>query len=314
MTSNYKTNRIIGNKLSMPLRGIVPPIVTPLIDNDTLDIEGLERLVEHVLGGGVHAVFILGTTGEFASLSFKVKEEMIMYSLKFVNGRVPVLVGISDTSFPESLNIARKAAQYEADAVVLTPPYYFEPGQAELLEYLKHIAPQVPLPIFIYNIPVHTKAAFAPETVMHAAEIPGIIGLKDSSANLAYLNHTRYLLRNRPDFTFMVGPEEITAEFVLMGGHGGVNGGANLFPRLYVDLYHAALTKDFESLTSIQQKVMQISTTLYKVGNYGSSYLKGLKCALSIKGVCSDFMAEPFHRFRLEEQKIIEEALEKLEL
>jgi 4-hydroxy-tetrahydrodipicolinate synthase len=170
----------------------------------------------------------------------------------------------------------------------------------------------MPLPLFIYNMPVHTKVMFAPETVRAAAEIPGIIGMKDSSANLSYFNQVRYLLRERSDFTFMVGPEEMTAEFVLMGGHGGVNGGANMFPKLYVDLYKAAAARDFDALLPLQQKVMQISTSIYKVGQHGSSYLKGLKCALSVMGICNDFMAEPFHRFNEPERKRIEQALDEL--
>ncbi|WP_372772661.1 dihydrodipicolinate synthase family protein [Mangrovibacterium sp.] len=298
---------------STPLKGIVPPLVTPLIDNDTLDVVGLERLIEHIIDGGANALFLLGTTGEFASLSYKIREELVLLSCRFVKGRVPVLVGISDSAFTESLNLAHKAAKYGADAVVITPPYYFSSGQPELLEYLKRIMKDIPLPLFIYNMPVHTKVMFAPETVRAAAEIPGIIGMKDSSANLAYFNQVQYLLKDRPDFTFMVGPEEITAEFVLMGGHGGVNGGANMFPKLYVDLYNAAAAHDMPKVLELRGKVLQISTTIYNVGRFGSSYLKGLKCALSVMGICSDFMAEPFHRFNEPERKLIEEALDKLD-
>jgi 4-hydroxy-tetrahydrodipicolinate synthase len=155
---------------------------------------------------------------------------------------------------------------------------------------------------------------FAPKTVKAAAEIPGIIGMKDSSSDLAYFKQVQFALKDRDDFTFMVGPEEFMAEFVLTGGHGGVNGGANMFPRLYVELYQAARNRDFEKINTLQQKVMQISTTIYNVGNYGSSYLKGLKCALSVMGICSDFMSEPFHRFNKPERKKIEAALNALEL
>jgi 4-hydroxy-tetrahydrodipicolinate synthase len=302
------------NKLIQPLTGIVPPLVTPLTDNNTLDIDGLERLIEHTIAGGVHGVFILGTTGEFASLSYKIRQALIEKTCSLVKGRVPVLVGIADTSFQESINLANCAAKNGADAVVITPPYYFSSGQPELLEYLERIVAQMPLPLFIYNMPVHTKVIFAPETVKAAAEIPGIVGMKDSSANLAYFNQVRYLLRNRPDFTFMVGPEEIMPEFVLTGGHGGVNGGANLFPKLYVDLYNASVNKDFEQIEKLRNKVMQISTSIYNVGSYGSSYLKGLKCALSVKGICNDFMAEPFHRFKQEERNKIIKALDALDL
>jgi dihydrodipicolinate synthase/N-acetylneuraminate lyase len=298
--------------LESPLKGIIPPLVTPLLDNDTLDINGLERLIEHTISGGVNGLFILGTTGEFASLSHKLRNELIERTCFQVRQRVPVLVGITDSAFSESVNLARVASDSGADAVVLAPPYYYSSGQPELLEYLKRIMAQMPLPLFIYNMPVHTKIIFEPETVRIAADFEGIIGMKDSSANLSYFNQVRYLLRDRTDFTFMVGPEELTAEFVLMGGHGGVNGGANMFPKLYVDLYRASLNRDFEKIIPLQNTIMKISTSIYNVGHYGSSYLKGLKCALSLMGLCNDFMAEPFRKFREPERLKVKNLLEEL--
>ena len=241
-------------KMHQPLRGIIPPLVTPLLDNNTIDFDGLERLIEHILSGGVHGVFILGTTGEFASLSHQLRRDLIERTCQLVNRRVPVLVGISDTAFSESLQLAKVAADYNADAVVLAPPYYFASGQAELLEYLQRIMVQMPLPLFLYNMPVHTKVVIEPETVKAAADIRGITGMKDSSYNLAYFKRVQYALRNRSDFTFLVGPEEFMAEFVLTGGHGGINGGANLFPKLYVDLYNAAVSRNFEVIASTAAK------------------------------------------------------------
>jgi dihydrodipicolinate synthase/N-acetylneuraminate lyase len=299
------------NKL-FPLRGIISPLVTPLLGNDALDVEGLERLVEHNISGGVHGIFVLGTTGEFASLGYNLRREMIERVCTLVKERVPVLVGITDSAFIESLILAKTAAECGADAVVLAPPYYFTSGQPELLEYLKRIMVEMPLPLFLYNIPLHTKVVFEPETVKTAASIPGIIGMKDSSSNMAYLKQVQYLLRNRQDFTFLVGPEEFMSEFVLTGGHGGVHGGANMFPRLYVELYNASVVHDFEKIFPLQQKVIQINSTIYKVGHFGSSYMKGLKCALSLMGICSDFMAEPFHRFREPEREKIRQHLNDL--
>lgn len=300
------------NNMSLPLRGIVPPLVTPLMDNDTLDVGGLERLIEHTISGGVHGIFILGTTGEFASLSYRLRKELIKRTCLLVNKRVPVLVGITDSAFAESLNLAQIAAGCGADAVVLAPPYYFASGQPELLEYLQRIMVKMPLPLFIYNIPVHTKVVFEPETVKAAADIPGIIGIKDSSSNLAYFKQVQYALKDRQNFTFMVGPEEFMSEFVITGGHGGVTGGANMFPKLYTELYDASLNRNFDKIGPLQQKVMQISTTIYKVGHYGSSYLKGLKCVLSVMGICNDFMAEPFHKFKEPEREKIRKLLDDL--
>lgn len=118
---------------------------------------------------------------------------------------------------------------YGADALVAAPPYYFAPGQAELIQYYNDLANQLPLPLFLYNMPSHVKVMIEPETVLALSENPNIIGLKDSSANGVYFQKLIYLLRNKPEFTLLCGPEEMTAEVILMGGHGGVNGGANLF-------------------------------------------------------------------------------------
>jgi 4-hydroxy-tetrahydrodipicolinate synthase len=296
----------------LPLCGIIPPLVTPLLDNDHIDIDGLERLVEHTLSGGVHGLFILGTTGEFASLSYGLRREMIKRTCALVNKRVPVLVGITDSAFRESINLAGLAADFGADALVISPPYYFPSGQPELIEYMTRVVGQLPLPLFLYNMPMHTKVMFEPHTVLKLAENPEVIGIKDSSANLVYFSQVRHLLKKRGDFTFLVGPEELNAPFVLLGGHGGVSGGANMFPKLYVKLYHAAVNKDFEQISPLQEKIMQISTTIYGVGQYSSSYLKGVKCVLSLLGICSDFMAEPFHRYNAPEREKVKHLLDEL--
>ncbi|MHC4436804.1 MAG: dihydrodipicolinate synthase family protein [Planctomycetota bacterium] len=301
-----------SNALPSPLRGIIPPMITPLLDRDTLDVPGLERLIEHILSGGVHGLFILGTTGEAPGLSYRLRYELIDHACKHVNRRVPVLVGITDTCFIESVNIANKARDAGAQAVVLAPPYYFPAGQAELIEYLEHLTPELPLPLFLYNMPSLTKAVFEPQTVKAAAQINGIVGIKDSSGNMAYFHQLQSVLHDRPDFSLLMGHEELLAEAVLLGACGGVCGGANILPKLYVDLYNAARSRDLETMEALQKRVMQISTSIYGVGRYHSSYLKGLKCSLSCMGICSDFLAEPFHRFRSAEHNVIRRHLEEL--
>jgi 2-dehydro-3-deoxy-D-pentonate aldolase len=276
--------------------GIIPPMVTPLLsDNLTLDIKGVQHLVEHLVSGGVHGIFILGTTGESTSLSYKTREQLIVESCKAVNGRVPVFVGITDTSIEESIHLALIAERVGAAAVVAAPPYYYGLGQEELYKYYWRLADQLTLPLFLYNMPSHTKINIDVKTVVRLSEHPNIIGLKDSSANAVYFQSLCYLLKN--NFSLLVGPEEITAETVLMGGNGGVNGGANLFPKLYVALYNAAVTKDFARMEELQNLVMEISTKIYTVGSYGSSYLKGLKGALSALGIINGNIAPPFTTF-----------------
>lgn len=300
------------NILKMPMKGIIPPLVTPLLDNDKLDIDGLERLIEHLIRGGVHGLFILGTTGEAQSISYHLRHEMIKETCRIVKGRLPVLVCISDTSIVESINLARIGAECGAAAVVSAPPYYFAPGQPELAEFYEELVLQLPLPIFLYNMPSHTKVSFAPATIRQIAENPQVVGFKDSSANAVYFQSVMYAMKDRPEFAMLVGPEEITAECVLMGAHGGINGGANMFPELYVNLYNAAVAHDWETINRLQRIVMQISSSIYTVGQHSSSYLKGLKCALSLLGICDDFVAAPFQRFNAPEREKIRKALEAL--
>lgn len=134
--------------LESPLSGIIPPLVTPLLDNDKLDIKGLECLIERLIDGGVNALFILGTTGEAQCLSYKLREEMIRETCRITASRLPVLVCISDTSIVESVRLAQIAANYGAEAVVSAPPYYFASAQPELVEFYDKLIKDLPLPLF----------------------------------------------------------------------------------------------------------------------------------------------------------------------
>jgi len=303
----------MNSELPAPLRGIIVPMITPLKDFDTLDEKGLDNLIEHLIGGGVNGLFILGTTGEGTSLSYRSRKEIINKTCSKVKGRVPVLVGITDTAFMESVAVAETAKDAGAQGLVVAHPPYFPAADPEILNYLKHLAREVPLPIFLYNMPSHTKLTFAPQTVQAAADIDGIVGLKDSSANLLYLHKIQLLLKEKPEFTFLVGPEELLPETVMMGGHGGVNGGANMYPELYVNLYKASVDRDFDKIKKLHEMVMQISLKIYSVGAY-SSYLRGLKCAVSCIGICSDVLAEPFRPFDKKDRDTIERYVEELGL
>jgi 4-hydroxy-tetrahydrodipicolinate synthase len=126
---------------------------------------------------------------------------------------------------------------------------------------------------------------------------------------MAYFRILQYAMRDHPGFKLFVGPEEILADAVILGADGGVNGGSNLFPRLYVDLYKAAAARDYERVRALREKVLLVSSHIYSVGRFSSSYMKGLKCALSLMGICDDYMTDPFHRFREQEREKIAEAL-----
>lgn len=300
--------------LPQPIRGIIPPLVTPLSGRDTLDVAGLERLVAHQLAGGVHGLFILGTTGEAPSLSYRLRRELIERTCQLVKGRIPVLVGITDTAFVESVNLARFAAEKGVSAVVTAPPYYFPAAPPELQEYIQDLVAEMPLPMFLYNMPGLTKVSFEIDLIRRALDMPGICGVKDSSCDMIYFHRLIEVARQRPEWSILVGPEELTAEAVLLGGHGGINGGANLHPSLYVKMYEAAAAQDLQKTRELHAQVMQLAGSIYTVGRHKSAIIKGIKCALSLLGICEDQMAEPFHRFRDPERELIRERLQSLGL
>ncbi len=289
-------------------------MITPLLDAATLDDQGLARLIEHILAGGVHGLFVLGTTGEGPSLPYALRRTLVSEVCALVRRRVPVLVGITDTAQGELIAMARHAADAGANAVVVAPPPYFTTTQSELLGYLQRLAAALPLPVILYNMPSHTKVFIEAETVCRAADSPNVIGLKDSSGNLAHFHQVQLLLSDRPDFTLLVGPEELLAASVLLGGHGGVNGGANVVPELYVSLFNAAAAGDLRRVRALHQRVMQLSSQLYSVGRSGARVLQGIKCALALRGLCHDAMAEPLTPFGSEERALLAHRMEALAL
>jgi len=287
-------------------------MVTPLTDRESLDLPGVERLVEHIVAGGVAGLFILGTTGEGPSLGYRLRQELIEAVAEEVAGRVPLLVGVTDSSLGESVGLAEFAADAGAQAVVVAPPYYYPATRDELTRHVEHLAAESPLPIFLYNMPSHTKLSFDLETLRRLIQVPNIVGLKDSSANMIYFHSVRRLARERPDWTLLVGPEELLAESVLLGGDGGVCGGANLFPRLYVDLFDAAHRGDLPRARQLHDDVMRVATALYTIPAHGAPVIAGLKAALACQDICRDVLAEPFGPLSEDHRRQIRERLEDL--
>jgi dihydrodipicolinate synthase/N-acetylneuraminate lyase len=269
-------------------------MVTPLNGADTLDAAGLERLIEHVLAGGVHGLFILGTTGEGPALSYRLRRELIERTCRQVAGRVPVLVSITDTAYEESCGLAAHAARCGAQGVVTAPPFYFAVSQNDLFRLVELLSNEVELPLFLYNMPALTKACFAPETVLRASELPNVRGLKDSSGELNYLRAVVDRMQDRPDFTILIGPEELLLESLRIGAGGGVNGGANLFPKIFVSLYNAARAGNLKEALLLQERIRQLGELLYGIGEAESSYLRGLKLGLELVGICKSTLATPY--------------------
>lgn len=296
------------SRLPRPLSGIVPPVATPLLGRDELDVAGLERLLEHLIAGGVQGLFILGTTGEAPALSYRLRAEMIQRTCEIVAGRLPVLVGITNTSLVEALHLADIAAVSEADAVVTAPPYYQPFSQSQLQDYCRQLLDELALPLFLYNMPALTKVWFDHATLRELSAYPQIVGLKDSSGDLNYLREAVRIVSRRSDFSVLIGPEHLLAEALTFGVHGGVCGGGNVVPELFVWLCRAYAAGDRQGYESAR-KVIDHLQGLYRLGNTPAAVIQGVKGALSVRGLCRDQLAAPISPLSGSERERIVELL-----
>jgi 4-hydroxy-tetrahydrodipicolinate synthase len=306
---HYSQEIVLNQKLPRPLRGVITAMVTPLHEDLTLDEGGLERLIEHLIAGGVHGIFILGTTGEAPNLPYSVRSTLIEKTCKMAGSRVPVIVGITDTSYQDAIRMAVKSYESGALAVVAAPPYYYQVSQTDLLHYFKKLASDLPLPLFLYNAPLNTHLWLEIATVIQAAGEPNIVGVKDSGLNMGYFHAVKEGLGAFADFTLLVGPDDLLAEAVLLGGHGGMAGGSNVWPRLFVALYEAAVAHDVNRVAALHQQAVQFDTAVYRSAEHAANPVRGLKCALSLLGICSTDLTPPLRPYSSRESNLVQQYL-----
>lgn len=290
------------------ISGIIPPLVTPLTSNLELDREGLTRLIEHMVSGGVQGIFLLGSTGEGSSLNGKIRSDVIRTGIDAAGGRVPVFVNITTPSYLETLQLAEHAAGQGADVLVAAPPFYFGMTQEELATYMEKVADQIPLPLLLYNAPQYTGVSMEAGTVVRLSRHEKIVGIKDSSGDMI---HMRRLIKElvEKDFALLVGEEVLLKECLKHGCDGGVTGGANMFPSLYVNLFKASSQKKTEQTEKWQGLIHRVQQEVYHVISSPAKIILGIKYVLSVKGICSARMAMPIYEELTAEQK---KTMEKL--
>ncbi|CAB9496538.1 4-hydroxy-tetrahydrodipicolinate synthase [Seminavis robusta] len=330
-----------------PLQGIITPLATPLLDHDVLDEPSTRKLLDHVIEGGVAGIFLLGSTGEGPSLSYQTRRNLIQLCCQHTqqqqqqqqqqhHGNIPVLVGISDTAWAETVAMAHCAETCGATAVVLAPPYYFTMGQAELIHYTEMVLQATCLPILLYNIPFLTKTQWNVETVLMLAQTypDRIVGIKDSSGNLDYFQQLCRIKQKLPQFTVLMGPEHLLPQAIQAGADGGVNGGSNVLPKLFVDLYQALSNNhnnhhdnnndaNTTAPTNTQQQLVQQVNDFQAIYNtvdepiehpFGR-LIRGTKCALVAMGIIEHLHVNPpFHKPTEMELEKTREILQRLDI
>ncbi len=186
----------------MKLRGIIPPVVTPMTTDQEVDLPGLRKHIDLMLARGVHGIFVLGTTGEFYALDEHEKQQVVAAAIAHVGGRAPVYAGTGAETTREVIRLTKMAEKEGAAGVSVITPYFIKPNQAELFDHFRRIAESTALPVVLYNNPATCGGlSIEPETVARLAEVPNIIGIKDSSGDL---QNTIEIIRQTPRDTFSV--------------------------------------------------------------------------------------------------------------
>ena len=276
--------------MNIRYEGIFTPTVTPLDEKERVDEAGFIRQLNRLIENGVHGIYLLGSSGEFTTLTNAERERALDIATKTVAGRIPIICCVMDTSTQRVIQNIQLVEQYDVEAVAATPGYYYpSTDDADIIQFYQEVAASTELPVLIYNIPSTVKTAIKPHIVVQLADdCDNIIGIKDSSGDWANSINLIALLGEREDFTIMLGSHFALAAALLFGADGGVISIANVAPKESVALYNAAKARDLDEVNRLQNWMIQLS----KMYTYGQG-VSGMKACLEILGVCNDYTTSP---------------------
>ena len=276
--------------MSIRFEGIFSPTITPLDEKERVDELGFVKQLNRLIDNGVHGIYLLGTSGEFTTLTNTERERAMDIAVKAVGGRVPIICGVMDTSAQRVIQNIEIAEQFGVDVVAATPGYYYpSTDDADLIEFYQSIAASTELPVFIYNIPSTVKTSIKPQVVAQLAEdCDNIVGIKDSSGDWTNCLNLLALLGDRTDFSIMLGSHTAIGAAVLFGADGGVISISNVAPKESVALYNAAKARDIDEVHRLQKLLLRLS----KMYTYGQG-VSGMKACLEILGVCNAYTTNP---------------------
>ena len=246
----------------MKLRGIIPPVVTPMHADEAVDLDGLRRVIDHQLAAGVHGLFVLGTTGEFYALDDAEKQAVVATAVSHVNRRVPVFAGTGAIATRDIVRLTRMAEREGADGVSVIAPYFIKPTQAELVDHFRRVAESTGLPVVLYNNPATCGGlSIEPDTVAKLAEVPNVVGIKDSSGDL---QNTIEILRRTPRDTFAVlnGRDTLILAALQAEAAGAIPASCNVAPQLCVGIYEAFTRGDIEAAKAFQSRLHPVRTAM----------------------------------------------------
>ncbi|MEM1589032.1 MAG: dihydrodipicolinate synthase family protein [Candidatus Bathyarchaeia archaeon] len=297
----------------MRLKGIIPPLVTPLDERERLDLRGIERQINRLVSGGVDGLFLLGSSGEFPALLDEDKITLVEMVADLVGTKLPVLVGATEPGTKRTELFIQKVKHFNIYGIVVAPPYYYPLSLKAVTEHYEYLSAKTETPIILYNIPQTTKIFIDAATIRMLAIRKSIAGVKDSSGNFSHFQQLLWqLIIDEDEHQRLVpvfqGEERLAAVSLLAGADGLVPAFANVAPKLYCALWRATQEKDFNTAMRLQQ-IINEAVNIY---DYGSVY-GSLKTALNILGVCNDVVTMPLQKPSVEERHLIVRLIERLD-
>ncbi|WEJ61763.1 4-hydroxy-tetrahydrodipicolinate synthase [Thiomicrorhabdus lithotrophica] len=246
-------------------RGSMVALVTPMLEDESVDFDALEKLVEFHIASETDAIVAMGTTGESATLDFDEHCSVVRFVVEKVNGRIPVIAGTGANSTSEAILLTKCAKDAGADACLLVTPYYNKPTQEGLYLHYKKIAETVDIPQILYNVPGRTAVDLLPETVIRLASIKNIIGIKEATGDISRVSQIKSNVST--DFDLYTGDDESAVDFILAGGHGGISVTANVVPKQLHDVYAAALAGDEAKARELDAPLKSIHRDIFVESN-----------------------------------------------
>jgi 4-hydroxy-tetrahydrodipicolinate synthase len=254
---------------SKPMQGSMVAIVTPMLEDGSLDYPGLKNLLDWHVTEGTDGIVIVGTSGESPTVSVEEHCELIRVTVDHIDGRIPVIAGTGGNSTREAIELTEFAKKVGADASLQVVPYYNKPTQEGMYQHFKTIAEKVDLPVILYNVPGRTVADLAGETTVRLAGVPGIIGIKDATGNLERGSVLLAELKaaGHADFAVLSGDDLSAIFLMLMGGKGNISVTANVAPRLMHALCAAAMADDVAKARAIQYQLLGVHKAMFTEAN-----------------------------------------------
>ena len=290
-------------------KGIIPAVITPLTTDHKFNEKAMRKLINYLIDGGVHGLFVVGTTGEFYGLTPEEKRDIYMITMDEVKGKVPVYAGTNGITTRETLMLTRIAEECKVDAVSVLTPMFITPTQDQLINHYKTIAGNTSLPVLLYNNPPKTSVSLTPATVARLAEIPNIAGIKDSSGDLTltaeYIRLTRYM----NDFSVLMGRDTLIYGALCYGAAGSIASCANVAPRLCADIYEKFMAGDLEGSLKAQFTLAPLRIA-FALGTFPAV----IKESLSLLGIEAGPCMEPVGPMTTEEKAKLRKVLTDMEL